>query len=121
MNRLNKTESVIFVSLMCFLLPKDLPSQLTLASLRWCCVVWPYIFFCSFDIIGLILSQFENRVLLKPVLAGVGGHGQCCTITLLHMNRLNKIESAIFDSLMCFLLPRDLQSELICLSVCLGS
>ena len=32
---------------------------------------------------------------------------------LLHMNRLNKTESAIFVSLMCSLLPKDLHSELI--------
>ena len=45
--------------------------------------------------------------------AGARGRGQCCTITLLHMNRLNKTESAIFVSLMCSLLPKDLHSELI--------
>ena len=33
-------------------------------------------------------------------------------ITLLHINRLNKAESAIFVSLMCSLLPEDLHSEL---------
>ena len=49
------------------------------------------------------------RVPLKPVLAGVGS----CTITLLHMNRLSKTESAIFVSLMCSLLLEDLHSELI--------
>ena len=32
---------------------------------------------------------------------------------LLHMNRLNKAESAIFVSVMCSLLPEDLHSELI--------
>ena len=32
---------------------------------------------------------------------------------LLHMNRLNKTESAIFVSLMCSWLPKDLHSELI--------
>ena len=36
-----------------------------------------------------------------------------CTITLLHINRLNKTESAIFVSLMCSLFPKDLHSELI--------
>ena len=66
-----------------------------------------YIFW-SFGITGLILSQFENRVPPKPVLAG---HEQCCTITLLYMNRLNKTESAIFVSLMCSLLPDDIHSE----------
>ena len=40
------------------------------------------------------------------------GRGKCCTIKFLHMNRLNKIESAIFVSLMCSLLPEDLNSEL---------
>ena len=45
--------------------------------------------FWSFRIIGPILTQFENRVPPKPVL---GGHGQCCTVTLLHMYSLNKTE-----------------------------
>ena len=66
--------------------------------------------FWSFRIIGPILTQFENRVPPKPVL---GGHGQCCTVTLLHMYSLNKTESAIFVSLMCYLLPENLHSELI--------
>ena len=38
--------------------------------------------FCSFGIIGLILSQFENRVLLKPVLEGLGNVAAlhyCCS------------------------------------------
>ena len=35
-----------------------------------------------------------------------------CTITLLHMNRLNKTESVIFVSMVCSLLPEDLQSDL---------
>ena len=39
------------------------------------------------------------------------GRGQCCIITLLHMNRLNKTRSAIFISLMSSLLPEDLHSE----------
>ena len=56
-----------------------------------------------------ILSQLENRLPLKPVL----GAGQCCTITLLHMNRLNKTESAIIVPLMRSLLPEDLHSEFI--------
>ena len=68
-----------------------------------------YIFW-SFGIIKRILSQFENKVPLKPVL---GERGQCCTITLLHLNRLVKTESAIFVSFMCSLLPDDLYSELI--------
>ena len=55
-----------------------------------------YIFW-SFGIIGLTVSQFENRLPLKPVL---GGCEQCCIITFLYMNRLNKTESAIFVSLM---------------------
>ena len=38
---------------------------------------------------------------------------QCCTITLLQMNRLNKTVSAIFVSLVCSLLPEELHSELI--------
>ena len=53
--------------------------------------------------------QFENRDPLKSfAAAGARGCGQCCTITLLHINRLNKTESAIFVSLMCSLLPQDL-------------
>ena len=49
---------------------------------------------------------------VKYLKIGTRGCGQCCTITLLHMNRLNKTESAIFVSLMCSLLPEDLYSEL---------
>ena len=58
-----------------------------------------------------ILSPFENRVPLKPVLGGGGGggggggrgdRGQCCTITLLHINRHNKTESTIFVFFFCF-------------------
>ena len=56
----------------------------------------------------LILSQIENRVLLKLVLGDVGS-----ATSLLDMNRLNETESAIFVSLMCSLLPEDLHSELI--------
>ena len=57
----------------------------------------------SFGIIGLSLSQFENRVPLKPVL-GVGQWAWAVlTITLLHMNRLNKTDSVIFVSLVCSL------------------
>ena len=54
----------------------------------------------------LILSRFENRVPLKPVLVSY-------TITLMHMNRLNITEFAIFVSLIISLLPEDLNSELI--------
>ena len=50
---------------------------------------------------------------MKPVLGEGGGREQCCTIILLHMNRVNKAESGSFFSLMCFLLAEDLYSELI--------
>ena len=53
-------------------------------------------------IIGLIRSQFESGVPLGA--RGGGGRGQCYTITLLHMNGLDKTECPIFVSLMCFLL-----------------
>ena len=53
----------------------------------------------------LILSQFENRFQLRLE--------PDCTITIVHLNRLNEKESAIFVSLMCSLLPKDLHSELI--------
>ena len=104
MNRLNKTESAIFVSLICFLLPKDLHSELISSSLQLVLCRMAAVkrlpvhhhsadyVFSVFWIIGLILSPFENRVLLKPVLGGGGGGGggaQCCTITLRHMNRLS--------------------------------
>ena len=69
-------------------------------------------------IIRLILSQFQNRVRLKPMLEG-WGRRQCCISTLLHMHKLNKTESAIFVSLMCSLLPKDLHSELILSSLML--
>ena len=48
------------------------------------------------------------RFMLKPVLAGMGS----CIITLLHMNRLSKTESAIFISLICSLLLDDLIQNL---------
>ena len=83
LDRLNEKGSSIFVSLMCSLLPKDLHSELILSSLQLvlCSVAAEkrlpehhhcadYIFW-FFRIIGLILSQFENRVPLKPVLGGV--------------------------------------------------
>ena len=73
----------------------------------------PIKYFWSVGIIGLRLSQFENRVLLNLVLGRGEGREQCCTIILLHMNRLNKTESAIFVSLICSLLTKDLHSEII--------
>ena len=42
---------------------------------------------------------------------------QYCTIILLHMNRLNKAASTIFVSLMGSMLPEDLHSELILLTI----
>ena len=68
-----------------------------------------YMFLWSFGIIGLILSQFENRVLLKPVLVARA----VITITLLHMNRLNKTETAFCVSVMYSSLLEDLHSKLI--------
>ena len=77
-------------------------------------------------IIGLILSQFENRVPLKPVLAGEGvavcvwgvqGRGQCCTITLQHMNSPNKTEFAVIVYLRCSSPPLDHHSEFITAAV----
>ena len=38
---------------------------------------------------------------------------QCCTVTLLHMNRRNKTESVIFLSLLSFLFREDLTPQLI--------
>ena len=59
--------------------------------------------FWSFRIIEFIYVHFENRVLLKSVLDGVigvahfiTGHGQ------------TQIESTIFISVVCSLLPKDL-------------
>ena len=88
MNRLNKSESAIFVSLVCSLLPEDLHSELILSSSHLALCRLPvqhhseYYILLSFGIIGLILCKFENRVPLKPVL---GCSGQCSTITLLHI------------------------------------
>ena len=81
MNRLNKTESAIFVSLMWSLLPKDPHSILILSSLQLvlCRVVAvkrlpvhhhsaDHIFSGPLGSSGSILrSQFENRVPLRPV------------------------------------------------------
>ena len=84
MNRLNKTESIILASLVCSLHPEDFHSYFILSSLQlvMCRVaaikrlpvnhhsadyeLW------SFEFIGLILSKFENRVPMKPVLWGFG-------------------------------------------------
>ena len=66
------------------------------------------IFSVPFRTIEFILSQFEKK---SSAEAGARGCGQCCTITLLHMNRLNKTKSAIFVFLMCSLLPDDLHSD----------
>ena len=55
------------------------------------------------------MSQFENKVPQQPVL---GGRGQGCITTLLHMNRLNKTESVMFVSLMCSLHLEDLHQNL---------
>ena len=95
MNRLNKTESGIFVSLVCSLRTEDLHSELILSSLQLvlCRVAdvkrlpvhhhsTDSIIFMSFGIIWLILSQYENRVPLKPVLRGGGGGGGCSVTTL---------------------------------------
>ena len=74
MNRLNKTESAIFVNLMCFFLPEDLHLERRVAAVKRLPVhrySADYIF-GSFWIIGFILNQFVNRVPLKPVLGGVG-------------------------------------------------
>ena len=60
--------------------------------------------FGSFRTIEFIVSQSENIAPLKAVLAGVAG----VHISLLVMNRLNRIEFAIFISLMHFLFPKAL-------------
>ena len=64
--------------------------------------------------------SLPGLVLRDLILPGARGREQCCTLTLLHMNRLNKTESAIFVSLICSLLPEDLYSELILSSLQLG-
>ena len=74
--------------------------------------------FRSFGIIGLILSQFEKKK--KFSVAGASEHGQCFIITLLHMNRLNKTESADLRFFDVFLLPEDLLSELFFISTAAG-
>ena len=106
-NKFNKTETVIFVSLTCSMLPEAVHSELVLSSLQLvlCRVaalkylpvhhyyyLADYIFW-SFGIIGLILSQFENRVQLKPVLGGAGSFA-----LLLHMNRPNTIKPSLLFS-----------------------
>ena len=84
MNRLSKTGSAIFVSLMCSLLSEDLYSKIILSSMQLALchvaavkhppyiIIVQIIYFLDFWIIWLSLSQFENRVLLKPVLVGMG-------------------------------------------------
>ena len=73
---------------------------------------------CYFRFFGVFLASKESsfRTYFIFTAAGVVRYDRrktCGTITLLHMNRLNKTESAIIASLMCSLLPKDLHSELI--------
>ena len=65
-----------------------------------------YIFWTC-GIIGLILSQFENRVPLKPVLVGVGSVAQ-----LLNINKLNN-RVCYFHFFNVSHASKDLHSELI--------
>ena len=65
------------------------------------------VIFWSFGIIELSLSQFEKRIPLKPVLMDMSS-----VAPLLHINKLNQTESAIFVSLVCSLLPEDLYLDL---------
>ena len=131
-NKFNEIQSAIFVSLICFLLPENLLSEGILSSLQLVLCRLAAVkrlpvhhnnagyFFWFFGITVLILSQFK---------ASARGRRQCCTITLLHMNRLNKTESDIsvlfyfifffffffffLLLLICSLLPEDFHSELI--------
>ena len=54
-----------------------------------------------------VLDEILN--LIESVSGGFPSYS--CTITLLHMNGLNKTEFAKFVSLMCSLLAKDHQSE----------
>ena len=74
MNRLNKTESVIFISLMRSLFPKDLHAELILSLMqgsgrvvRWCWV--------SFQCRGVLLIWI--RVGQGPTALTVGAGGGC--------------------------------------------
>ena len=90
MNRLNKTESAIFVSLVCSLLLEDLQTELIFifTELVLCHVaavkrlpVYQYsadYIFRSFGIIGLNLCQFENSVRMKSALGEGEGGGLGC-------------------------------------------
>ena len=86
-----KTESAIFISLVYSLFPEYLRSELILSSLQlMLCRMAAVkrllvhhdsadsIFLVLCDFFWLILSQFENRVPLKPVLGCVG------SVALLH-------------------------------------
>ena len=88
MNRLNKTQLAIFISLMQSLLPKDLTIRNLFTFIAASIVPCggrktsprnhhsaDYIFW-SFEIIDFIVSHFENRISLKPLLGGVarGAH-----------------------------------------------
>ena len=101
---------------MCSLHPDDLNSELILSSLQLvlCHVVAVkslplhlYIFY-SFWIIELFLSQFENRVPLKPVLGGVAEFSHRY-INAPKQTQLNRV--FYFRFLMCFLLPEDLHDD----------
>ena len=124
---LHLLKSAIFVSFMCSFFPENLHSELILSSLQLVLYrlaaekrlpVWHhsegYIFSGPFGIIWLILSQFEKRSPLKPVLGGAW--------TVLHQfitahEQTKKTEHAIFFPLLCFLSPEDLNSEFILYSL----
>ena len=109
MNRLNRSESAIFVSLICSLLPEDLQSELILSSLQLalCRVSAVKCLPVHNHSANYVFWPFGIIVPLSSAEAGSRGRGQCCIFTLLHTSRLNKTESAIFVTLMCSLLPED--------------
>ena len=63
---------------------------------------------------NLSIFLMENNMsnMIFSIVCTTMERGQCCTIILLHMTRLNKTESAIFVSLMCFSLLEGRHSKL---------
>ena len=97
MNRLNRTESAIFVSLICSLLPEDLQSELILSSLQ--------LVLCRLSAVkclpvhnhsaDYVFWPFGIIVPLKPVLGGVGS-----VASLPYCTRTDSIKPSLLFSLL---------------------
>ena len=106
MNRLNRTESAIFFSMVCSLLPEDLTLRTYLSSLQ--------LMLCRVAALFIIIVQiiFSAFIYLKTQYCWSRCKGVLSVLyfPFLSMNSLNRI--AIFFSMVCSLLPKDLTTYL---------